>query len=565
MRKYLAGAVSFAVIAFMALSCSDFAMPERVHIKAKVAPQLGITEKTGDITGQFSKLIDEAFADSDQPMKVYDLQSEDPETDDGIKKFLIHLPNLFNYNINFGDYFNSDMGFSSEAVELKYDYDFLVPEMGNGGFTPTPGKKHLFPLSDPEKAIYLPLGTMGNAIKSVELNKITLEAYFDTFEDGIEISISCSAFGLLPGEWKKPEPVDDGSGRKYVIFESNGSAFDFEPNDHKDAQGNPAVEFIVKYIVTITVYEGELKPGEKMTVVDGRPELIVDWERAFIDLANQSTSTEFSGATPNFSLGEIKKDLQGINFEGINGYLYISSPSSLGSFKPKITLTAVRDGVSAQPDPADTQEIAILTEPLVLPDPDEKGDLVYKKSDYKKGMSPIDLSHMFNSALGNLSLEYKLKLDEACWINNPENTGVKEQRIRADLFIELPLKLGIQPGAEIDLGELMGFGKQDLLSSLNSDNSNTEINLYTLSLSLELDDELFSSGILVVENTKPPYNYYENPLNDKFIKIQMQNVASPFAPSIKIQFPQASTLAIPRKLHLMSVKFEAGVDATITF
>jgi hypothetical protein len=90
-----------------------------------------------------------------------------------------------------------------------------------------------------------------------------------------------------------------------------------------------------------------------------------------------------------------------------------------------------------------------------------------------------------------------------------------------------------------------------------------------------MDDTLFTGGELVVTNIAeddrghlvyPNFKVFRAPLNDRFINIKLDNVLSPFVPSIKIGFRNAAkpTLDIKRELHLVSVKFTAGVDATIT-
>jgi hypothetical protein len=87
-----------------------------------------------------------------------------------------------------------------------------------------------------------------------------------------------------------------------------------------------------------------------------------------------------------------------------------------------------------------------------------------------------------------------------------------------------------------------------------------------------LDEALFTGVELVVTNIAkdshgnlvyPDFQEFRGPLNDRFIDIKLDNVASPFVPSIKIEFSSGASLVVKRESHLVSVRFTAGLDATI--
>jgi hypothetical protein len=566
MRRYLTGALSFAVMAFILVSCSNFEMPEKIHVKAKVAPTIGIKEETGDIGGKFSELMDEAFDQSDgKSMKVYDLRPADPEEgveaeeDDGVKKFLIHLPSIFDQNFNLKEYFEADLGF--EKTEIKYEYSVVVPS----GAQPIPGQKFPLELPDTEEEIPMPLGDMSDTITEVQLTKVGIRVVFATINDdaNVEICVSSDAFGLPRDVWKKPGA--DGS----VEF-VNTNGLTFYPGDEIKYPNNE-LSFTVQYRGTIDLDGADLVAGKKVPIVEGTPEMIFDWTTAKVDLANSNADSRIG--TYDVALGDIKKDLKDFEFKNIFGYLYISSPPGSTDFTPKMTITSNYGDNLLGPD----QILTIHPTPLALPAPDEGGKLIYKGSAYKDDVpleEKIDLTDAFNHDGDKLTLEYELGFSTRyiTITNNEENTN---QRLQADLFIELPLELGIKSGAEIDLGELMDFGDEDLLSFLDSDDSDTQIELYTLGIRLDLDDTLFKGGDLVVKNiAKDNYGYLVDPdfevtvpLTEKSINLDLGKVTSPFIPSLIIGFENADdpTLTIMRDLHLVSVQFTIGLDATIAF
>jgi hypothetical protein len=364
--------------------------------------------------------------------------------------------------------------------------------------------------------------------------------------------------------------------------------------DLKDNAGAPKkLEFDVdlKPINGAKVVEiADLTPGVALDI-QGEVTFTQKWKEADVDLkealkeSNKDTdmlegSFPKPGQTP-VDLSSMSKFLDGFTFSGIEAKLFLQGPKGLmEAMEPTLEFQAKYENKAGI-----TEEFSLLELDKVelkhhvyetlpaLPPKNADGEYVYE--DTALPPDGIELSDKFGGLLAdspkNLSFEYTMGLPPFITVtpetfNNVDNGSSSGHGIHARVLILMPLILEAKDpsGATLDLKEMFKtdgnakttdlFGrKKDSKTGKPTGSIFDDININSLKMSLEFDAELFSGGILKIDEAN---NLFKDgiPLTGKIInleaggpemKIIQENM---IYPHIRLQFPQAAQLKIPRNL-----------------
>jgi hypothetical protein len=126
MRKFSA-VPFFAVISLIAVSCSNFAMPERVHVKAGINPNIPVNSAKFNLSETFQDSLSELFTGSgDNTIKVFNYTGDVP--DDPTQKFLISF-SMKEQSLDFENYLSGDLGMDSalSAINRTFTLDNVAP------------------------------------------------------------------------------------------------------------------------------------------------------------------------------------------------------------------------------------------------------------------------------------------------------------------------------------------------------------------------------------------------------------------------------------------------------
>ncbi|MDR0376726.1 MAG: hypothetical protein LBH70_02935 [Spirochaetaceae bacterium] len=121
MRK-IPGFLCAAAASLAVLSCSNFAMPERIHIKAGINPNIPVSSKF-NFTENFQKELTAVFADAstdgEKGIRVLDYRVGGEAGD--VQKFLISFP-LKEQSLDFEKYLGEDSGLNEEFQNIKQTF-----------------------------------------------------------------------------------------------------------------------------------------------------------------------------------------------------------------------------------------------------------------------------------------------------------------------------------------------------------------------------------------------------------------------------------------------------------
>ncbi|MDR1247866.1 MAG: hypothetical protein LBK63_01050 [Treponema sp.] len=330
----------------------------------------------------------------------------------------------------------------------------------------------------------------------------------------------------------------------------------------------------------------DVVPGVPVTIIDCTPQVVFDWSKATIDPKASATDNDFTkGQFPQddsegFSLGDsedLVDILKDFEFDKIEGYLFLSGPSSLDN--GNITLDLKADTETLFPLPGKSNKIKIVSERLAMPE--EEGEPftenIQEKEPNLSSTGEIDFTDVFNDMLkpgGKLKIKYAMDFgDQGLVIINDPTAG--PQVLKAELALIVPLKLVPAEGkdsAKIDvtkhLGEMAG---KNLLDFTENMGDATQVSFTTLTLNIGLNGVIGGSLIIERNLAEDGVNQQIDPisLNDENIRIPLADYlgsSQKFTPEkIMLEIDKDGSLEIPRGLSLLSFSVNAGVDFTYDF
>ena len=375
----------------------------------------------------------------------------------------------------------------------------------------------------------------------------------------------------------------------------------------KDNAGNPKK---LEFDVDLKPKNGPVVEIENLTpgvplAIDGKVTFTQQWSEAEVDIkeALQESGKDtgiFGGSFPKagdppVDLSSMGKYLDGFTFSGIEAKLFLQGPKGLmEAMEPTLTFQASykdKNNTTQEVDLLELGEVELkhhVYETLPpLPPKNAEDKLVYENA----ALPPdgIELSDEFGDLLGgnpkDLSFEYNMGLPPFI-IVTPETFGTvdnsgSDSGIHARVLILMPLILEVKAdqGAKLDLKEMFKtegnantkadlFGrKKDSKTGKPEGSIFNDVDINSLKMSLEFDAELFSGGVLKIDEAD---NLFANgiPLSGKTInlvaggpemKIIQENM---IYPHVRIEFLKGAKLKIPR--NLVPVRLDITASGSYT-
>jgi hypothetical protein len=120
MRKIQLGFFVTA-ICLIAISCSNFALPERMHVKAGINPNIPINSEEFNFSKKFQEQLDKVFTENSRDLKTIKVFDYTGDGDNKTQKFLIAFP-LQEQSLDFKQYLSEDLELNSKFKTLKQTF-----------------------------------------------------------------------------------------------------------------------------------------------------------------------------------------------------------------------------------------------------------------------------------------------------------------------------------------------------------------------------------------------------------------------------------------------------------
>jgi hypothetical protein len=108
----------FTAVSLMAISCSNFVLPERVHIKAGVNPNIPVKSEDFNFTEKIQEQLAEMFDKGDEQIRIINYTGDKTSN---IQKFLISF-SLHEQSLDFQEYLSEDLDLNASFGAIKQTF-----------------------------------------------------------------------------------------------------------------------------------------------------------------------------------------------------------------------------------------------------------------------------------------------------------------------------------------------------------------------------------------------------------------------------------------------------------
>jgi hypothetical protein len=417
-------------------------------------------------------------------------------------------------------------------------------------------------------------------LKSIWFTRVGPKITFGQIDiPGLEVMFSIPELGINPGQ--NNQAITSGAvlefinetpyppGKELKIIDSSGTQLISDLNIDFDIQLAGT-----KNVVGIPNIIPSSNQKLKMQVLD--IDFIYEWEKAVLDLSSIATVKNYfpgqkADLTPDtIDMSEVNKYLKGFHFNHAIAQLYTRGPSVLFGLKPEIEMMfkyTDNNGMAASDDLMGNSSYLIESLPFDL-DPGNTG--IYTGGMPPGGL-PIENFHtLMEKEPNDLYFYYEINLPDEIEVTPADLGNIDlSKNLDAEILIIVPLILTAGPnGADLMLPD-MPDDMDDILNREKSGDSLPLDFIKSLTLNLELTDDMFTSGKFFLDDS---IKRMEFPLSGKSVGLSISggnldyiNKTIPYKPDIGFHFPRDSVIQISRNIGTIKLNFEAEIEYRINF
>jgi hypothetical protein len=130
MRKFPIAFI-FLTVSFLVISCFNFALPERINIKAEINPSVPLNSESVNLGRKIQDELGELFAGDSEDTSGVKVFNYAPTTDtDSPQKFLISFP-MKDQTLDFEEYMAKDIGINENLESINQKFKLDTPDSGD--------------------------------------------------------------------------------------------------------------------------------------------------------------------------------------------------------------------------------------------------------------------------------------------------------------------------------------------------------------------------------------------------------------------------------------------------
>jgi len=591
MQKIIFQTIYTVFIGLFIYSCSEPILPKRVGVKGtlNVPIKVGAVRQNSILTDKMNEIF---AAGKQEDTKVYSVDYEDQT----VQTFCIYIPIEMTEELNPGNFLKTideyiNGGMKAEPKEIS------VPPMPYlGGVIPIREITEQMGI----KNTYVPLQSIAGYVETIDFGTsqddidsgrgiIGIDFYFDTIPPGLAMKVEC--YEAEGGNPIYPLLFSDGPkellpGRSIVFCNDEPRQLALE-NYQNDEEGKPirVLYFAMDLQSTDTANPGLWNPAAcgfsgNTIEIKGKMRVLRKWTKAKVNLKNALKASAAIGneygkfPAEAFDLSRLRDYFDGgFDFNGLEVKIYMDGSDLIDYLGAQLLLKAQYNGkTGTDGENLYHGDLSVNKKPIDMDDYlVKKGKETFYKDKDLPNLSKHDaiidddtISDIFRTMPTDLSFIFTIEIEDGKPLtiypelfNNIDDSGA----IKTTLMIMMPLSLKAAGNEKSVISFPDMFGKTDLFGREKPEDLFSEADINYIRMTIDFYDQIFTGGYLFINQEKDLFpqgirlNGKELVLN--FTDEQIKEVETKLiVPSIKVEFDPGGTINIPKKLGIVSIKFE---------